>query len=222
MGTIEPSPGSLTRLLRSYILYAMLIKEYHEGEYFVMILFVNACVRNNSRTLKLARYLLDKLGGADQVHYLSCMEFPVIDEGFLMQRDALIDGKRFNIPEFSIVRDFADADQIVIAAPYWDLSFPASLKQYLEYINVRGITFSYSEEGIPQGLCKAKRLYYVTTAGGNYVPQEYGFGYVKALATGYYGIPDVRLIEAKGLDIYGADPDSIIKECMEKMDTMIL
>ncbi len=187
-----------------------------------MILFVNACVRENSRTLKLARYLLEKLGGEDNEHHLSYLKFPVVDEGFLLKRDAIIDGGYFDLPELRMVREFAEADQIVIAAPYWDLSFPASLKQYLEYINVRGITFSYSEEGIPQGLCKAKRLYYVTTAGGNYVPEEFGFGYVKALAMGYYGIPDVRLIEAKGLDIYGADPDSILKKCMDEIDTLRL
>ena len=187
-----------------------------------MILFVNACVRENSRTLKLAGYLLDKLDGEYKEHHLSYLRFPVVDEGFLLHRDAIIDAGYFNLPELRIAREFAEADQIVIAAPYWDLSFPASLKQYLEYINVRGITFSYSAEGIPQGLCKAKRLFYVTTAGGNYVPEAYGVGYVKALATGYYGIPDVRLIEAKGLDIYGADPDSILKECMAEMDKLIL
>ena len=43
-----------------------------------------------------------------------------------------------------------------------------------------GITFQYSTEGLPVGLCKAKKLYYITTAGGNYVPDEFGFGYVDA------------------------------------------
>ena len=70
----------------------------------------------------------------------------------------------------------------MIAAPFWDLSFPASLRQYLEQVNVPGITFRYTEEGIPVSLCRARRLYYVTTAGGYYFPEEYGYGYVKALA----------------------------------------
>ena len=99
----------------------------------------------------------------------------------------------------------------MIAAPFWDLSFPASLKQYLEQINVTGVTFRYSEEGVPVGLCRAERLYYVTTAGGHFVPEAYGFGYVQALAQSYYGIKDVRLIEAAGLDIDGADTDAIMK-----------
>ena len=98
----------------------------------------------------------------------------------------------------------------MIAAPYWDLSFPAMLKQYLEQITVVGITFKYSEEGIPLGLCKAKRLFYITTVGGFYAPEEYGFGYVKALAQNYYGIQDVRKIEALGLDIRGANVNTAI------------
>lgn len=105
----------------------------------------------------------------------------------------------------------------MIAAPYWDLSFPAALKQYFEHINVRGITFVYSPEGIPQGLCRAKEIYYVMTAGGNYAPEEYGFGYARAMAQGYYGIGDVKLIQAVGLDIEGADAEQILKESMENM-----
>lgn len=84
-------------------------------------------------------------------------------------------------------------------------------------MNVVGITFRYTEEGIPVGLCKAERIYYVTTAGGYYVPADFGFGYVKALAENYYGIHDVRLIEASGLDIYGADVDAILTSAEENI-----
>jgi len=177
-----------------------------------MTLFINACVRKNSRTRRLADCLLKKLDEPFTEVRLDGIRFPVTDEDYLDTRDRLIAEEKFSDPAFSRARQFADADRIVIAAPYWDLSFPASLKQYFEHINVRGITFTYTPEGIPKGLCKAKDLYYVTTAGGNYVPEEYGFGYVKALAAGYYGITDVKLIQAAGLDIDGADVDRIMDE----------
>ena len=45
-----------------------------------------------------------------------------------------------------------------------------SSPEYFEQINVLGITFVYTPEGYPKGLCRAKALYYVTTAGGCYVP----------------------------------------------------
>ena len=33
---------------------------------------------------------------------------------------------------FDLAGQFAGADTIVIAAPFWDLSFPAALKQYMQ------------------------------------------------------------------------------------------
>lgn len=182
-----------------------------------MILFINACVRKESRTRRLANHLLDKLGQPFDEVCLHDIAFPVTDEAFLEMRDRLIAEEDFGNPAFDLARQFSEAETIVIAAPYWDLSFPASLKQYLEQVNVVGITFRYTEEGIPVGLCKAERIYYVTTAGGYYVPADFGFGYVKALAENYYGIHDVRLIEASGLDIYGADVDAILTSAEENI-----
>ena len=182
-----------------------------------MILFINACVRKESRTRRLADHLLDKLGQPFDEVCLHDIAFPVTDEAFLEMRDRLIAEEDFGNPAFDLARQFSEAETIVIAAPYWDFSFPASLKQYLEQVNVVGITFRYTEEGIPVGLCKAERIYYVTTAGGYYVPADFGFGYVKALAENYYGIHDVRLIEASGLDIYGADVDAILTSAEENI-----
>ena len=118
---------------------------------------------------------------------------------------------KYDDPLFSLGRDFANADTIVIAAPYYDLSFPAMLKQYFEQINVLGVTFTYSDAGVPKGLCKAKSLYYVTTAGGSIISDDFGFGYVKALANTFYGIEEVHQIKAEGLDIVGADVEAILK-----------
>ena len=176
-----------------------------------MTLFINACVRKGSRTRRLAeRFLSENCGEYEEVR-LEDIRFPAADEEFLRARDRLIAEGRTDSPEFGLARQFAAADMIVIAAPFWDLSFPAALKQYLEQINVIGITFEYTPEGYPKGLCRAEKLTYITTAGGNFFPEEYGFGYVKALAQNFYGIPDVRLIKATGLDIYGADTEEILR-----------
>lgn len=53
-------------------------------------------------------------------------------------------------PLFRYAKQFAQAADIVVAAPYWDLSFPAILKVYLEQICVTGLTFQYTPEGILQ------------------------------------------------------------------------
>ncbi|SCY57794.1 NAD(P)H-dependent oxidoreductase [Butyrivibrio sp. INlla14] len=177
-----------------------------------MILFVDACVRAHSRTKKLAEALLTKLN-EETIHIsLEDISFAVTDEDYLKKRDDLISKGAFDDDMFALARQFATADTIVIAAPYWDLSFPAKLKQYIEAINVLGVTFEYTSDGFPKGLCKADKLYYVMTAGGNYVPEEFGFSYIKALAQNFYGIKDVEMIKAIGLDIMGADVEAIMDE----------
>lgn len=182
-----------------------------------MLLYINACVRAQSRTKRLADRLIEKLGGGAERLDLASLSFPVADEAFLDRRDRLIAAGAFDDPLFDLARQFAAADRIVIAAPYWDLSFPAALKQYVEQINVLGITFAYTPEGVPKGLCRAKKLYYVMTAGGTFVPEEYGFGYVRTLARSFYGIEDVELIQAVGMDLVGADPEGILRECLERI-----
>ncbi|MBR6424719.1 MAG: NAD(P)H-dependent oxidoreductase, partial [Oscillospiraceae bacterium] len=100
-----------------------------------MILYVNACVRASSRTRRLADCLIKTLPGPVTELRLEELAFPKTDEAFLRERDRLLAEARFDAPMFDLARQFASAEQIVIAAPYWDLSFPAALKQYLEQIN---------------------------------------------------------------------------------------
>ena len=183
-----------------------------------MILFINCCVRKDSRTKRLADAFLKLLDGEVEQIDLEKVSFPVVDEEFITRRDVLKADGSYEDPIFDLGRQFASADTIVIAAPYYDLSFPASLKQYVEHINVLGVTFIYTPEGTPKGLCKASDLYYVTTAGGAFCPEEFGFGYIKTLAENFYGIKNNRLISAKGLDIYGADPEKILEEAVDAID----
>ena len=112
-----------------------------------MILYINACVRKASRTKRLADYLLSQ--NAEQIEeiQLSEIEFPVVDESFLSMRDRLISERDFKNPMFDSARQFAQADKIVIAAPYWDLSFPAVLKQYdVELIKAVGLDMENADE----------------------------------------------------------------------------
>ena len=186
------------------------------------ILFINACVRPQSRTRRIAEYLLDRLSGETETLTLEREPIAPLDNALLERRTALLEQGRFDDPMLRYARQFAQADEIVIAAPYWDLSFPAILKQYFEQINILGVTFQYTPQGEPQGLCRAKQLFYLTTAGGCFVPEEYGFGYVKALARSFYGIPEVQLFQAAGLDIEGADPERLLARTMEQIRAAFL
>ena len=184
------------------------------------ILLVNACVRKHSRTEMLAKHLISRLEGETEEVRLENVDFGVSDERFITGRDRLLAAEQYGHPSFGLARSFAAADIIVIAAPFWDLSFPASLKQYFEHINAIGITFRYTESGEPQGLCRAKKLYYVTTAGGPIYSDAFGYGYVKALAQTFYGIPDTVMISAEGLDIEGADTDTILGDALRRINAL--
>ena len=179
-----------------------------------MTLFINACVRENSRTLELANHVLDMLGAEPEEVKLFEADLSPLDAAGMAARDAAFRAKDFSDGRFDFARQFAAAETIVVAAPYWDLMFPAVLKTYFEAVTVNGMTFVYSEKGIPTGLCKAERLIYVMTSGGP-VMKNFGYDYVSALARAFYGINDVRCISAEGLDIRGADVDAIMRSAKD-------
>lgn len=131
-----------------------------------MTLYINCCVREKSRTDRLARAVLEKLGGDFTELRIYDAALKPLDRETLDRRTALIEHGDYNDKLFDYAKQFASADTIVIAAPYWDLSFPAPLKAYFENIYVTGIVSEYDEHGMSRGLCKAQELYYVTTAGG--------------------------------------------------------
>ncbi|MGN0959918.1 MAG: NAD(P)H-dependent oxidoreductase [Coriobacteriales bacterium] len=184
------------------------------------ILFVNSCLnQESSRTQRLADAVLDKMleeaaaaGEQAQVEELSLVDAGIegLDEETLAFRSERSAAKDFTHELFAPARQFREADEVVIAAPYWDLSFPAMLKAYIEQLCVNGLTFSYSEEGIPVGHCLAKRLTYVTTAGGYLGAYNMGFDYVAAVCKLYFGIEESRCISAEGLDIWGNDAEAIL------------
>ena len=83
-----------------------------------------------------------------------------------------------------------------VPLPYWDLGFPAQLKTYIENIYVTGIVSAYNDHGQSCGLCRARSLTYITTAGGAYDPR-FSFDYLTAMAKEYFGIRETRLIYAE-------------------------
>lgn len=163
------------------------------------ILFINACVRENSRTLVLAKNILSKMSGEVTEVNLNQENIVPLNRELLEKRENLISNKNMDDPMFYYAKQFAEADEILIAAPFWDLSFPGILKAYMEQITVSGITFEYLS-GRPHGLCKAKSLKYVTTSGGP-IFADFGYEYIKALAKNFYGISETKAYRAMNLDV---------------------
>ena len=188
------------------------------------LLYVDACVnRETSRTERLAQVLLDRLvaeeGYEVQKLVLEDEHLAPLDGTALNTRTEGVLAGDFSHPVFDYAKQFAEVDAVVFAAPYWDFSFPSMLKIYFELLCAQGITFVYSPEGIPTGLVKATKGYYVTTVGGYSGDWDYGWDQVRALCQLYFGIDNMRVFRAEGLDIITNDADAIMEQALEELRT---
>lgn len=178
-----------------------------------MILYVNCCARENSRTDILAREVIKKIG--DDVVELNLYKenLKSLDGKAVAKRDSLAAAGDFSDPMFDYAKQFMSADTIVIGAPFWDYSFPSLLKTYIENVFCVGLISVYDENGVPHGTCRAKKLYYISTAGGPFIP-EYSYEWIKAVVTRSFGIPETQLIYAENLDLVGYNPDEIMEKAI--------
>ncbi|MFP4698353.1 MAG: FMN-dependent NADH-azoreductase [Eubacteriales bacterium] len=121
-------------------------------------------------------------------------------------------------PILKYAYQFAEVDKYIIAEPMWNLSIPAILKAYIDYICVVGITFKYTEKG-PVGLCTNKKAVNIVSRGGQYDSEpnssfEMGDRYLRTIF-GFLGISDFTTISADALDVIGNDVDSIVGKAIE-------
>lgn len=183
------------------------------------ILMINGCVRGEeSRTWMLAQAFLEEMKKNAPAPYeytqldLAEMDFQPLRGRFFEERQRLLEENNRQHPRFAYAHQFAQADRILVAAPFWDLSVPAIVKLYIENISLEGITFGCDERGI-YGMCKAEDMLFFTTRGDFYGdgPMEQGARYLEALCK-MFGIPTFRCIYAEGMD---TRPDKA-KELMEQ------
>ena len=187
------------------------------------ILYVNACVKRDiaSRTDRLAQAYLNKCLESQDcslsiVNLEETVMFPLSWKS-LAEREKAIENNDFSGSAFELARNFAAADEVVIAAPYWDMSFPASLKLYIEQLCINKLTFCYDEMGRPRGLTNIKKAVYLTTSGGYIGDYNFGFDYIKGVFSTLFGIADISFYSAEGFDIFGNDPEQILADTIEKM-----
>ncbi len=181
-------------------------------------LFVNACVRENSRTKLLCDAYIRKYWQDADVKEREVAAEPLLplDREGLQKRDEDIAAGNLSGEDYSYAREFAEADEILIGAPYWDCSVPALLKIYLERICVNGIMFRYGEGGRTVKTCACRKLTYITTSGG-YVPDGSSLELYVGELCELFSIPEVRFIKADGLYIWGNDAEKIVRETAERI-----
>lgn len=180
------------------------------------VLFLDACIREEgSRTKQLCDVYLEEFL---KYHPEAEVETVVLREGSvhthtmekLNERDGYVRNKDWSHPMFELGLQYKHADYIVIGTPYWDLSFAAILKVYIENIMVADLTFKATDQGFV-GLCNGKKMVYITTGGGQIEGQNYGYDYMCAIAK-MTGIDEAECFTAECLDIVGFDADAIMEK----------
>ena len=172
------------------------------------MIFINACMRDkDSRTLKLARSIIR--GQAAQEINLSEIEdlVPYTEQNNPTNKE--ID-KRF----MRMAEKIANCDGLVIAAPFWDMSFPSLLKVFLEKISIKDIMFEDNGKTCA-GIAKCPYMFFITTR-GMYIPDgsdlEQATPYLKALCS-LWGIKEFDYVSAINLDYL---PEKEIEDRLDK------
>lgn len=180
------------------------------------LLYIDACIRNGeSRTKRIATPIIEALKERYDVDTLTLNELPleVVKEELITKRNAGdIDPVVMSWAE--MVRD---ADRIVIAAPFWDMSIPAALKVFLELCSIFDVTFKSDDKNC-YGNCKAEKMLFITTRGMDIATGdvlEQATSYLKALSW-LWGIGPLQVVVAQNMDYVSAEEiEKKINEAVE-------
>lgn len=185
------------------------------------VLYIKANIKpeGQSKTFKVADSFIEEYKKANPNDEVITLDLYEENIDFLRPQDlgTLFGPKTEESKNNAVLKyayQFAEADKYVIAAPMWNLSIPAILKAYIDYVSVVGITFAYTAEG-PVGLLNNKKAVHVVSRGGEYTnaPYEMGDRYLRTIL-GFYGISDVETIAVENLDIIGADVEAKLNDIM--------
>lgn len=163
------------------------------------LFYIDATMRAESRTRKIAVPLIEELGRRYDIETvrLDGASYPAVGSRILSDRD------RGMVPEefAAMARRLAAADRIVIAAPFWDMSFPAALKLFIENMSLFNITFGSNDKEC-FGLCRCSKVLYITTRGMDIStgdPLEQATPYIRALGH-LWGLGQLYVVAASNLD----------------------
>ena len=133
-------------------------------------LIIDSSLSETSLTRKTLSLCLDYLK-REGLHEMSFLrlddlhhEIKPLTKERLQKRKELLAKKEYENEIFKFANILKDADKILIASPFYDLSVPALLKCFIEMTMVDGLTFK-DEGDHAKGLLKAKELLFLYVSG---------------------------------------------------------
>lgn len=184
------------------------------------LLFVNACIRGeDSRTWRIAAPLIEKLRETYEVQTIdvNALQWQAVRAEEFQARGQ----GNFQEHVLEYARMMEQTDRLVIAAPFWDMSFPSALKVFFEQISLDGYTFDNGSSTCT-GRCRCEKVLYITTRGMN-IPtgdiREQAVPYLRALST-LWGLGEVQCVACENMDYISDDEreEKIQKAITEGME----
>lgn len=116
----------------------------------------------------------------------------------------------------------AAADIVVFAFPLWNLSIPARLQTFIDYVYQAGFTFKYDEKGQLVSLMKDKKAVLLNARGGLYsspemASMEMANNYMRNVVGGVFGMDIAHEVIIEGHNALPDQAATIIEEGMEKV-----
>ena len=114
------------------------------------------------------------------------------------------------------------ADVVVFAFPLWNLTIPAALQTFIDYVFAAGFTFKYDENGQLVSLMTDKKAVILSARGGVYstpeaAPMEMAANYIKNVVGGVFGMEIVEEVIIEGHNANPAQAETIIAEGLGKV-----
>ncbi|MCW4653602.1 FMN-dependent NADH-azoreductase [Bacillus sp. R-CC1] len=117
------------------------------------------------------------------------------------------------------LNQFLEADKVVFGFPLWNLTIPAVLHTYIDYLNRAGKTFKYTPEG-PVGLIGDKKIALLNARGGVYsegpaAEVEMAVKYVVSMM-GFFGATNMETVVIEGHNQFPDKAEEIIAAGLEE------
>jgi FMN-dependent NADH-azoreductase len=117
---------------------------------------------------------------------------------------------------------FKAADVVVFAFPLWNLTIPAPLQTFIDYVYQAGFTFKYDENGNLVSLMTDKKVIILSARGGIYstpeaAPMEMAATYIKNVVAGIFGMEIIDEVIIEGHNAAPDKADEIIAQGLTKV-----
>lgn len=132
------------------------------------ILIIDSCIRKNSKTRIMLNKFMDILkqhhNDINIIYLNNNKKLVPLNDILLEKRNNDCINMDFKDEYYDFAKELKNCDIVIVAAPFYDLCFPAIFKTFIEQTLVYNLTFVDSTNGI-KGLTNCKKMIYLAVRG---------------------------------------------------------